>query len=696
MSMKKNYKFSVEFSLAFACILFSIGNLLGQTEWISFDNNPLFDIGSSSTWESASNAQPSVIFDGEIYHMWYSGESNTGSRIGFATSVDGIHWEKYQGNPVIEGIADSWENDGVSSPYVIWDGAIFHMWYAGFQITTKVTASIGYATSSDGINWIKHESNPILAPTQSWEGGEICIIPKVVFVDSIFHMWYASGHSFDQQNPAKEYKIGYATSTDGINWIKNENNPVLEITGYSAEPSTIILKDSLFQMWFSCDFFPDNRWRIGYATSSDGINWHHFENNPVVDVSSSSWEIEGVAWPSVLLNETGYNMWYTGIGDIDGQVAPRIGFAISPILEHDIWAVTMPEQVASVPILVNNYIPRVNVWNVGLSGESNVSITCKIDSSNTNLYNDSNTIAELEAGQSNVIHFEKFRTFDNDTFAISFYSTLQNDENLGNDTLRSIIEISNAIDDFEAGLENWTSNFGWGITTQLGENCINDNPGSVYENGVNNWIQYNYGFNLSGLQAAHIKFRTTHLLQSNDFGYVEASVDGGATWNQLGEACTGFQSSWVTQTRSLTQFCGPGFDDVRIRFRLVTDESVASLGWFLDDIEIYPEEISTVVKLFNKSCYRKNYELFYNYPNPFNAQTSIGFQVPKSGNVKIAIYNVLGQEIASLVNDKYQAGSFKTIWDGKDVAGNIVPSGVYFYRMEADGFSLTKKMLLLE
>lgn len=272
------------------------------------------------------------------------------------------------------------EGYGVSSPHVVWDGTTFHMWYAGFQITTKVMAASGYATSSDGINWTKYENNPILVPSQSWEGGEIVIIPKVVVEDSIFHIWYASGHSFDQQNPAKEYKIGYAASTDGINRIKNENNPVLEIPGNSAEPSTIILKDSLYQMWFSCDFFPDNRWRIGYA--------------------------------------------------------------IGPLSAHDIWVVAMPEHIASVPIFVNNYVPKVNVWNVGSGDESSVNISCKIDSSGVNLYTDTKTIDVMESGQFRKTVFEEFKTFDKETYSVTFYSQLQNDEKLCNDTLHSQLPIS--------------------------------------------------------------------------------------------------------------------------------------------------------------------------------------------------------------------------------------------------------------
>jgi len=92
----------------------------------------------------------------------------------------------------------------------------------------------------------------------------------------------------------------------------------------------------------------------------------------------------------------------------------------------------------------------------------------------------------------------------------------------------------------------------------------------------------------------------------------------------------------------------------------------------------------------------KSYTLRQNYPNPFNAQTLIEYQLPQSGHVRLVIHNLLGQKICTLVDLTLQPGLYRAVWDGKDSAGRIVPSGVYFYRLEAENFSEVKKMLFLQ
>jgi hypothetical protein len=84
------------------------------------------------------------------------------------------------------------------------------------------------------------------------------------------------------------------------------------------------------------------------------------------------------------------------------------------------------------------------------------------------------------------------------------------------------------------------------------------------------------------------------------------------------------------------------------------------------------------------------------YPNPFNPETTIHFSIPVDTNVTIDIFNVKGQKVKSLVNDMYQTGNHIAVWSGHDNNGRAVSSGIYFYRMQTDGYTATKKMLLLK
>ena len=89
------------------------------------------------------------------------------------------------------------------------------------------------------------------------------------------------------------------------------------------------------------------------------------------------------------------------------------------------------------------------------------------------------------------------------------------------------------------------------------------------------------------------------------------------------------------------------------------------------------------------------YELSENYPNPFNPRTTIKFALPEAGQVKLSIYDALGQEIATLANGFRDVGYYSVVWNGRDRLGSHVASGLYFYRLEAQGVVKTKKMLLL-
>lgn len=86
------------------------------------------------------------------------------------------------------------------------------------------------------------------------------------------------------------------------------------------------------------------------------------------------------------------------------------------------------------------------------------------------------------------------------------------------------------------------------------------------------------------------------------------------------------------------------------------------------------------------------FELKQNYPNPFNPSTTISWALPKAAHVTISIYNVLGQEVLTLVDKDMVAGNHTTQWD----AAATNASGLYFYRIQADDFSETKKMMMLK
>jgi plastocyanin len=94
----------------------------------------------------------------------------------------------------------------------------------------------------------------------------------------------------------------------------------------------------------------------------------------------------------------------------------------------------------------------------------------------------------------------------------------------------------------------------------------------------------------------------------------------------------------------------------------------------------------------NRTSYRPGtFKLEQNFPNPFNPGTIISFDIPYHAFVSINIYNLIGQNVATLVNENMEAGSYSKLWDAA-----LIPSGVYIYRLQAGSFTATKKLVLIK
>ena len=90
------------------------------------------------------------------------------------------------------------------------------------------------------------------------------------------------------------------------------------------------------------------------------------------------------------------------------------------------------------------------------------------------------------------------------------------------------------------------------------------------------------------------------------------------------------------------------------------------------------------------------YQLYDNYPNPFNPTTTISYDLPEAAQVKLEVFNLLGQQVAMLVDEFQQAGHHQVVWDGTNTGGSAAASGVYLYRITANDFSESKKMMLVK
>ncbi|MBZ0204151.1 MAG: T9SS type A sorting domain-containing protein, partial [Ignavibacteria bacterium] len=125
---------------------------------------------------------------------------------------------------------------------------------------------------------------------------------------------------------------------------------------------------------------------------------------------------------------------------------------------------------------------------------------------------------------------------------------------------------------------------------------------------------------------------------------------------------------------------------------LVTGGNGCMTGWSAGTGGTISKMTGAVVGINNPISQIPNtYKLEQNYPNPFNPTTNIKFGLPNAGNVKLVVFDILGREVTTLVNEYKIAGIYTVDFDA-----SMYSSGVYFYRIESGDFSQTKKMLLIK
>lgn len=166
--------------------------------------------------------------------------------------------------------------------------------------------------------------------------------------------------------------------------------------------------------------------------------------------------------------------------------------------------------------------------------------------------------------------------------------------------------------------------------------------------------------------------------------YYSYSIDGGVSWSQNKRLSESFDPhvGWPQQNKM-----GDYFD-------MVSDASGARLAWagtFNGEQDVYYGRISLPVQIAEQELeLPRHFSLSQNYPNPFNPSTTIEFSLPHSGFVTLNVFNILGEKVATLAAEKLNAGAYTVRWDATGL-----PSGVYFYRLQAGEFVQTKKLILL-
>lgn len=268
--------------------------------WVKYAKNPVLggDLGTCF--------DVSVLKEGDAYRMWFSWRPK--KSIALVESKDGVEWTEPL---IVLGPNDKtdWEND-LNRPVVIKNGDGYQMWYTG---QARGKSWIGYAASKDGKAWKRESDKPVLTAEQPWEKVAV-MCPHVVFDDKakVYRMWYSGG---EQGEPNS---IGYATSSDGVNWAKYKTNPI-----FSPDPKNAWEKDRVTAcqvipqkdefLMFYIGFRDESHAQIGVARSKDGITeWKRHPANPIIRPGKDQWDQDAVYKPYAIYDGKKWLLWYNG------------------------------------------------------------------------------------------------------------------------------------------------------------------------------------------------------------------------------------------------------------------------------------------------------------------------------------------------------------------------------------------------
>lgn len=280
----------------------------------SVDPAPCLIRGTTGAWDSVDLLNPSVIrFRGHLFN-YYSGFDGKVWHTGVALSDDGVNWKKYEKNPIISPSPKDWDVSYISAngSAVLWGQKVLYF-YQGVDIYG--VTNIGLATSEDGFTF-KKLPKPVLTTGRihTWDSAAVGD-PYVIAKDDTLYLYYLG------QNERSVQRLGVARSKDGMRWEKLISNPVLDVGAAATfdenglgEPSVTHVPPYFYLIYTGRDV-NENR-NVGYAISTDGVNWKKMSTRGLLSsYQRGKWASHVVCDTTLLSKGNGKFLVWFGGGD---------------------------------------------------------------------------------------------------------------------------------------------------------------------------------------------------------------------------------------------------------------------------------------------------------------------------------------------------------------------------------------------
>ena len=666
----------------------------------------------------------SVVKSGNKHYMYYTGYTGSSRHARLAISSDeGITWERYSSNPILTtGSSASWDSDYIEAGSVLFlEDSVFYMWYAGSSSSSGTYLwKIGMATS------------PLVPPPLSVGTYSVGNGGYFSTIDSVFKILNTNGISgpvtielTDNLYTAPTDLLGFklegpisGTGPNGRITIKPATNKNVTIEGSGRNVITFLNTN-----YVNID---------GVSTTGSttltihAIQNSQFDQNNCLSILDNS---DNNSIKNLIIIADDYQRGSRGLfisSRTNPQYAPDNNLVEFNFIKK-----------AGVAILIDSYSSTVKsssniIRKNDIGSETDSLISWGIQSQGTmGTIIDSNHVQNIRYSIhyespgidsycdngckifNNVVHNIDSRNARDGGFGIEVSGDIGNASNntwVYNNMVYDIRSSSNRV----AGIQLWYTN-----NTKLYYNSVNlSGKGGGNSNGsaalyishssTNVTAKNNIFVNRrdeSPYCASSIYDYTIENLTSdfNDLFYEVSQYNclariGGSDYHTLPEwQATGKDLQSVTE---MPNFIAPylHIDENIATYLESRGTRILGLGYDFDgDLrntttpDIGADEFDGVVGVENETTPPTEFALMQNYPNPFNPSTKISWQSPVSSWQTLKVYDVLGNEVATLVNEEKPAGSYEINWNASQLS-----SGVYFYQLKAGDFTSVKKMILLK
>jgi len=286
--------------------------------WIK--HGRIFEPGGQAPWIGTHAMVPLVEARGDGQRVYFASRDGLGrAHVGFGTlsSNLGTHMTDLSPEPVLSpGALGTFDDNGVTPACLVTLGERRYLYYNGWTrgVSVPFYLNVGVAISDSGGPFVRHSQAPLLdrCPADPY----LTATPWILIEGSRWRMWYVSGTGWKivDGRPRHSYHIKYAESPDGLRWTRAGVVCLdYERDEYAFARPCVIHDTALkrYRMWYCVR---GAAYRLGYAESSDGIGWQRQDGRAGLPASDEGWDSEMIAYPMVFRQDGGLRMLYNGNG----------------------------------------------------------------------------------------------------------------------------------------------------------------------------------------------------------------------------------------------------------------------------------------------------------------------------------------------------------------------------------------------